>query len=379
MTEKINEWWLERCYIKTIKEKRDRCCGMGNYQPRFVSSKDREDKMKKELFGTCSQRTNMSCRDFWAHYRENDLAEFSEDQRTKICNDVKKSVKILGRTERRRWYGTALGKVGKKELSVLQKSRLSYTSGKLKVRDEFRFIPEIVVSRSISEKTLQQMEDVESRLILRLRGGGWDDCPARQSTGRSLGRTVVSGGTHANKDLGVSGSTHQSRHFSPQRDRPRKSVSAMQRYDNEKIQLSELEDDLIDAVSNVLYEAFGRFRWYQVALEKLSGLPPERIVKGGKIPCSHIWWTSSNKAFNIHTDENTVGPAFLFTATTHEGGDLYSHTCHGVQKVTLERGVVVGGRWAQLPHCSSESNKGRRSFVLYLDYRMFSKNYVTRL
>ena len=100
----------------------------------------------------------------------------------------------------------------------------------------------------------------------------------------------------------------------------------MQRYDNEKMLLSELEEDLLDVISNVLYEAFGWFRWYQIALEKLGGRPAERIVKGGKIPCSHIWWMSSNKAFNIHTDENTVGPAFLFTATTHDGGDLYTYT-----------------------------------------------------
>lgn len=377
--DKVGTWWLQRAYIQDVKERRDRCCGLGNYQRTFLSSRFREKEMKEHLFGEETQQTTMTCRQFWTNFREKDLAEYSNEERIKICREVKKCVKKEGFIERRKWYGEALGKVGARELSVLQKSRLTCDWGKDKIRNDFRFVPELVVSRSITEDTLQRMEDVESRLILRLRGGGWDNCPAKQSTGRSLGRTVVSGGTHANKDQGVSGSTHQSKHFSPQRDRPTKSAQAMQRYDNERFLLRELEEDLLDVISNVLYEAFGRFRWYQIALEKLGGLPAERIVKGGKIPCSHIWWTSTNKAFNIHTDENTVGPAFLFTATTHNGGDLYSYTSQGVRKVTLERGVVVGGRWSQLPHCSSESNKGRRSFVLYLDYRMFSKKYVTKL
>ena len=99
------------------------------------------------------------------------------------------------------------------------------------------------------------------------------------------------------------------------------------------------------------------------------------LILGGRIPCTNIWCTEKPRFYNVHIDKNTVGPAFLFTAKTYKGGDLITRLPGGKQTFELSAGIVVGGRWAQYPHCVTKAEEGRRSFVVYLDYRGLMPNY----
>ena len=139
-----------------------------------------------------------------------------------------------------------------------------------------------------------------------------------------------------------------------------------------------MQDRVIAFMDTALHEAFGRTKWYQAAVAKLSAVPDERMIpSSAKLPVSHVWWTSEPDELHWHIDTNTVGAAFVFTPETYNGGDLLVMTEHGIVRHKFKAGEIVGGRWQLLPHCNSKVAEGvdRRSFVLYLDKRVLSSRY----
>lgn len=187
---------------------------------------------------------------------------------------------------------------------------------------------------------------------------------ARDSNrGFSLSRTVVSGGGHADKSQGISGSIHFNKN--------------VVRWKRTKTQDQQLQDRVIAFLDTALYEAFWKTTWYRAAVAKLSGVPEERMMPNSKLPVSHVWWTNEPDECHWHIDTNTVGAAFVFTPETYVGGDLLVMTEHGIIRHKFKAGEIVGGQWQLLPHCNSKVAKGedRRSFVLYLDKRVLSSSY----
>ena len=46
-------------------------------------------------------------------------------------------------------------------------------------------------------------------------------------------------------------------------------------------------------------------------------------------------------------------------------------------KVQLKPNMIVAGKWAQHAHCNTKANsKGRASWTIYLDWRVFSSKHV---
>jgi hypothetical protein len=112
-------------------------------------------------------------------------------------------------------------------------------------------------------------------------------------------------------------------------------------------------------------------------MNKLQRVPDERLIPGRRVPISHIWMTSEPEAWHVHTDTNTIPPAFVFCVRTCNGGDLVVTTPEG-KAVVIETtaGRVIAGKWAQLPHCNTKVLSGERhSYVCYLDHRVISTSW----
>jgi hypothetical protein len=66
---------------------------------------------------------------------------------------------------------------------------------------------------------------------------------------------------------------------------------------------------------------------------------------------------------------------------TYNGGDLlvYDPYEETVLRAQLPRSKVLGGAWAQHPHCNTfvAEEEDRHSFVIYIDNRMLSDSYKT--
>lgn len=114
-------------------------------------------------------------------------------------------------------------------------------------------------------------------------------------------------------------------------------------------------------------------------MQKLKDVPLTRLIPGGYLPCSHIWFTTQPAERNVHIDTNTVPPGFVFCANTVNGGDLVVTERNGALRLfSTTEGRVIGGSWPQRPHCNEKVNSGevRCSFVIYLDHRVLSTSYV---
>ena len=104
----------------------------------------------------------------------------------------------------------------------------------------------------------------------------------------------------------------------------------------------------------------------------------ERAIPG--IPASGIWLNANPRTEKVHCDANVVGPTFLLTTKASEGGNLIMCTSsRKLMKVKLKPNMIVAGKWAQYAHCNTKVNsKGRTSWTIYLDWRVFSSNYVCK-
>ena len=237
-------------------------------------------------------------------------------------------------------------------------------------------------------------------LAERIRGGGADKRDS--NTGVSLGQTVTTGGHYGAKRSGVSGSTNMNTNIKRNRSHyTRKGYgkgigNPKQRLPTRRMKLNlpthatalvlgratteqELQELVIDVVTGVILAAFGNTAWFRACMNKLASIPKQRLLPGGLIPASHIWWTANPKVHHVHTDTNTIPPAFVFCPETFSGGALICRLPCGPCRVELKAGTIVGGSWAQFPHCNSAVRSGsfRRSFVVYLDNRIVSSSYVT--
>ena len=233
------------------------------------------------------------------------------------------------------------------------------------------FVPPLDVRR-MAPSILTRMQQIESRLkiVLRLRGGAATRDKRDSNRGMSLGRTTVTGGRHSDAAAEISGSIHMNRNLTGSVTLARESLQ-------EGVDVHELQRDIIDCVCDCIEHSFAKATWYKAAMDKLRNIPKLRLLPGARIPASHIWWTSNPKTFHVHTDTNTLPPAFLVCATEVVGGELVCLPPSGnVSVVDTKPGTVVGGSWAQYPHCNAPVIQGERhSFVVYLDHRHASSRY----
>lgn len=365
---KKRRWYEEDDFLEGLLSDMERQC-----TPKDASvfsdknTKRQEDVLRKynaNKMEFLRHETRISGKSFWNRFpgRYATLLGKTKVELQQIVPCLVKQLKVFKRRRDRKHLKIRHGINTKGKLLHSKDARYPSESNDLKEqRDFFQFIPELVVSEKVSESTMKSMEEVEKKLATMLahrkkkRSKGWWDCPRRAAEGLSLAKTTVTGGYYADKSNGIAGSFHDNPHL---------------------FALKDLEDEMVEVISDFIVEAFGQCIWYKCALSKLEDLPDCKFIKQRRIPCSHIWWTRSLEVNNVHVDNNTVGPAFLFTSISYGGGNLSSYTPkNGVRNITMERGVVVGGRWAQFPHSSTPAQIGRTSFVVYLDYRVLRDSY----
>lgn len=242
---------------------------------------------------------------------------------------------------------------------------------------DLEFVPFRIV-RNMSSPLLKKVQELEDDLLLRIRGGAGARKPdARDSNvGHSIGLTVVTGGGYSNAANGISGSVHMNRNIV--RRNTRSSTANRNSYPRQQEDIL-LQKRVFDVVTEVILTLYGKAPWFIAAMDKLKNIPDDRLIPGRKIPCSHIWFTSSPKKRHVHTDTNTIPPAFVFCARTVMGGGLLLLNPKGfVESIDMFAGKVVGGSWAQHPHCNEEVLNGdRHSFVVYLDNRAIAKSYIS--
>ena len=228
----------------------------------------------------------------------------------------------------------------------------------------------------LTPTTMKWAKDVQDRLLLRLRGGAEPQVFHRKQAnqGVSLGMRIAPGGKYARENR--SGTCFMSSALS--RKTTTGSVFGENSVKPHEWEKEELHDEVLDMVSTVITEAFGTSPWYKKLLSDLSKIPEDRLVSG--VPCSSVWFTSNPKPHKWHVDTNTLGAVFAFCLETVEGGEVSISMPHQTVNVHLKEGMVLGGTWAQYPHCNLPLVPGsdRHSFIVYLDHRMLNSKYWTR-
>jgi len=86
------------------------------------------------------------------------------------------------------------------------------------------------------------------------------------------------------------------------------------------VDLEELQNNVIDIVCNIIEDNFGSLTWYKAAKDVIRNIPKEQLLSDGRVPVSHIWHTLWPKTYQVHTDTNTIPPAFLVCCMEVEGG-----------------------------------------------------------
>ena len=104
---------------------------------------------------------------------------------------------------------------------------------------------------------------------------------------------------------------------------------------------------------------------------------------------SGLWLTHEPKFEAVHTDRNTRGASFVVSSTSHQTGALVMYDEQRKRKLqhVLAAGDILYGQWSQGAHLNAKmplkTRRGplklrRRTWTLYLDYRVFAANYVVR-
>ena len=173
---------------------------------------------------------------------------------------------------------------------------------------------------------------------------------------------MVSGGGHANKQKGISGSIHDGRIA---RRHP------------------ELTKQIREVILEILEVAFGNKLWYrrQVHLcQKLNQQSGEERTIG---PASGFWLSTRPKHEAVHCDYNICGAIFVLSTYSSTAGT--AALCHlseagNVGKCHLVPGMVVGGTWGSRAHANNKVDatvmQERMSWNIYIDKRVFGSNYV---
>ena len=233
------------------------------------------------------------------------------------------------------------------------------------------FVPPIV-QRKIDVNHVERLRRLEDQLVnvMRIRGG-YDKDARDSNRGKSFGLTTVQGGTHSNKRKGISGSIHMNKTLTGMSTTKKGACAEL------GIDVDKLQDEIVEAITDVIVRAFGKAPWFKAALHKFETVPKNRMLPGRQLPSSHIWWTSDPKFYHVHTDTNTVPPAFLVCVSDCKGGELCClPPTGGPTIVDTSVPTVVGGSWAQYPHCNLPVLRGdRHSFVIYMDHRNLADSY----
>ena len=360
---------ISREFIKYVTYMRDKFCD-GKEKEVFLSltTKERELAMKIELrqYTGFERNDNYRQRQFWELFRQffpqYDKATVAIIR--KKCNDysryqtMRHAISLGRKVKGNEIYGTA--------------APIMFQSGTFKELPlkDMDFIPYFSI-KTMTKEILQQMRNVQGNLEFRIRGGAGARKPdARDSNrGNSIACCVVTGGKYADKSAGICGSIHINGNL------VKKGLKDCTLDTNFLLQCQ-----VFATVSRVIVTLFGSSPWFRATMDKLRDIPDERLIPGRRIPCSHIWWTSDPKSFHVHTDTNTIPPAFVFCVETCLGGELMVTLPSGdVRVIPTTAGVVVGGKWAQFPHCNAPVIDGtRHSFVCYLDNRSISKSWLCR-
>jgi len=204
------------------------------------------------------------------------------------------------------------------------------------------FVPPLDV-RKYSGDLLARLQGVESKLkiVLRLRGGFktlTKDDTRDANLGMSLARTTVTGGTYSNSNAGVSGSIHMNRNLTGV------SANVQRQCALEGVNVHDLQNEVVDVLCDIIENTYGKTRWYIAAKDKIRNIPKIRLLPGARIPATHIWWTSFPETFHVHTDANTIPPAFVACANEVKGGELCClPPSGGVRVVDTKPGTIVGG------------------------------------
>jgi hypothetical protein len=368
-TELVASSPINRQYIEYVCKMRDDFCyvNSGENVVLAMKTKDRNGYMRQQMINVSGfEKRNMALqREFWAHFRKCN-PQFNEATITiirKKCNNMASHKRLRAN----------LSTYGVNRNGRLKKcsNPIPFQQGTFKdlPNHSMSFVP-VAQVRSMSTSLLQEMKDLQSELILRIRGGAATrKKDARDSNrGHSVAYCVVGGGRHASKENRISGSMHINNNITGK---------GKLSFDRNNAAMM-LQCRVFALVSKVIITLFGKTSWFKASMEKLSNIPRERLIPGGRIPCSHIWFTAEPKPFHVHTDTNTIPPAFVFCVETCIGGDLLVTLPNGeVQVVETSAGRVTGGKWAQLPHCNTPVISGvRHSFVCYLDHRAISSSWL---
>lgn len=243
---------------------------------------------------------------------------------------------------------------------------------------ELRFVPH-TDERRISPDNLARLQSLDDKLVARLRGGNGPAAnkkpDARDSNrGTSLAKTVVSGGRYSNLARGISGTIHNNGNILDK---------ASNMNSQEAIESAALQQEIYDVITDVIWDAFKDRLWFQGVMRKLESIDRQRLMPvAGRsqigLPVSHVWYSCDPGLERVHTDSNAIPPAFVFCPQTVTGGELIvQYPDEPPKRIKTDAGVIVGGCWAQFPHCNAEVKQGdRRSFVVYLDHRVLSTSYI---
>lgn len=362
------EWCLNsREYIGLLLELRDQYVDekMGRVNIMGLSYKERERHMKSNLTKASGFEWNENQwrQLFWQNYRkENPFAPAS------FITKIRKKVNNLSNYLKKQREFAALGI--KRNGSLMKWGiPLKFATGTFKElpNSELGFLP-FAHTKTMSDLHLEEMKQLQSDLIMRIRGGaGKKKCPKKSNTGASIAYCVVTGGTHSDKESGVSGSIHINSNIvrgkNPGSDANQANFV--------------LQCRVFCLISKVILCLYGESPWLKAVMEKLRDIPKERLIPGGRVPVSNIWFTLEPGDKVIHTDTNTLPPAFVFCLDNYDGGDLLVTGPDGhTHKIDTTAGRVIAGKWNHYPHCNDKLNSGiRHSFVCYLDHRSVSASY----
>ena len=228
-------------------------------------------------------------------------------------------------------------------------------------REKLSFVPVVSIG-SFSSQNVRKLQEVQERLVkaVRLRGGAHKT--KTHQSGRSVGRTVVSGGRVPSDVRERNASVN---HVS--------GTVQLAKFTNERLQ-----KDVTAMLTACIEEAFGDRGWYKAAKLCFEKVPLDWRLPGSSLPASSIWWNWNSRKSRVHIDTNAVLPCFVLCPYSREGAELLCAA--GERKIPMSVGRVVGGCWHRFPHCNDvlRGKDKRYSFVVYFDSRMLNRSYLAK-